>query len=175
MAQVNIYLSLGSNLGDRHANLETALAILSDTITLHAVSQIYETKPWGYLQQPYFLNCACAATTTLSPPNLLRLTRDVEERMGRKPNFRYGPRLIDLDILLYDDLIWRSDSLEIPHPGLSGRAFVIIPLAEVAKNLIHPILKESAIDLAARVGGKETVRLWGPPISLPSDAMCQSD
>jgi 2-amino-4-hydroxy-6-hydroxymethyldihydropteridine diphosphokinase len=167
MVQAMIYLSLGSNLGDRQANLETALSILSDTIALQAVSPIYETKPWGYLHQPNFLNCACAATTILSPPDLLQLIHGVEESMGRKPNFRYGPRLIDLDILLYDDLICQSPSLEIPHPRLAERAFVIIPLADVAKDVIHPILKEPAIDLAARVEGKETVRLWSPPISLP--------
>ena len=168
MAQVTVYLGLGSNLGDRQANLETAIELLARATRLRATSSVYETAPWGYRHQPHFLNCACVASTDLSPGGLLELTHEVERSIGRRPSFRYGPRLIDMDILLYGDQVYRSPTLQIPHPGLTERAFVLVPLTEVAGDVVHPVLKKRMADLATRVEGKETVKLWGPPIPLPS-------
>ena len=170
MAPVKVCLGLGSNLGDRQTNLENALRLLAQSTRLLAVSAIYETAPWGGHQQPDFLNCACVTATTLSPPALLRLTQEVERTLGRKPTFRYGPRLIDVDILLYGQRTYHTPTLEIPHPRLPVRAFALAPLAEVAPDVLHPVLKETVASLAARVEGKESLKLWAPPL-LPASLL----
>ena len=166
MASVEIYLGLGSNLGDRRLNLELALSLLAREIQLLAISSIYETEPWGVEEQPRYLNCVCRGYTALSPTAMLMLTQSVEKDLGRQATFRYGPRIIDVDILLYGRQTYRSAELEIPHPRLAERAFTLIPLAEVSPNLIHPVLQQTMSDLASRVGGREGVRLWSEAISL---------
>jgi 2-amino-4-hydroxy-6-hydroxymethyldihydropteridine diphosphokinase len=160
LGRVTAYLSLGTNLGDREANLRAALELLQRCGEVVAVSSIYETEPWGYPDQPEFLNCVCAIATGLEPPALLEATQSVEQELGRRPNFRFGPRLIDVDILLYGDASYHSDDLEIPHPRMALRAFVLVPLADVAPKVRHPLLGLSIQELADKVEEKEGVRLW---------------
>ena len=155
------YLCLGSNLGEREANLRQALELLSTKVTLSDVSSIYETEPAGYKEQPLFLNMVCRITTNLSPEELLCLAKDIEAKMGRLPSKqRYSPRPIDIDILFHNDKTMKTQDLTIPHPRLQDRAFVLIPLAEIAPNLIHPELDKSIAQLANDVKGQKGVRKW---------------
>jgi 2-amino-4-hydroxy-6-hydroxymethyldihydropteridine diphosphokinase len=135
-----IYLSLGSNLGDRLANLHNAISCLPPKAQPLIQSSVYETEPWGYSDQPTFLNQVIKAATALDPTNVLKFLKQIEVILGRKETFHYGPRLIDLDILFYDDLVLETPTLTIPHPRIAERAFVLIPLAEIAPDLYHPIL-----------------------------------
>jgi 2-amino-4-hydroxy-6-hydroxymethyldihydropteridine diphosphokinase len=135
-----IYLASGTNLGDRLANLNTAAAALYPPVKVLQASPVFRTAPWGYLEQPDFLNQAFKAETRLTPHNLLQFLKNLETRLGRQPGIRYGPRLIDLDILFYDDLVMDTEELTIPHPRLAERAFVLVPLAAIAPDLSHPIL-----------------------------------
>lgn len=146
-----IYLGLGSNLGDRLANLGAAAAALPTAVEVLRQSPIYETEPWGYADQPAFLNCVIEAQTLLEPPALLAYLKQIEASLGRTPTFRYGPRCIDLDILFYDDLILETAGLTIPHPRLHERAFVLAPLADLAANLRHPVLGKRVEDLLSEV------------------------
>ncbi|GAB4486006.1 MAG: 2-amino-4-hydroxy-6-hydroxymethyldihydropteridine diphosphokinase [Anaerolineales bacterium] len=138
-----IYLALGTNLGHRLANLRAAIHSLAPQVRLQAESRIYETAPWGFLDQPAFLNMALRAETDLPPADLLAFLKQRETELGRVPTFRNGPRLIDIDILFYDDLVLNTPPLVIPHPRLQERDFVLIPLAEIAPNLVHPVLGQS--------------------------------
>ena len=133
-----IYLLLGSNLGDRLANLRAAITSLSAKIQPIAQSSVYETEPWGYSEQPAFLNLVLKGDTELSPLDLLSFLKETEVTMGRVETFRFGPRLIDLDILFYDDLILESPKLTIPHPRITERAFVLVPLTDIAPGMVHP-------------------------------------
>ena len=135
-----IYLSLGSNLGDRLANLRKACDEIEPKIHLIDQSPVYETEPWGYSDQPLFLNQVVKAETDLEPFDLLTFLKDTEVHIGRRETFRFGPRLIDLDILFYDDLSMETPSLTIPHPRMKERAFIIMPLADIAPDLVHPSL-----------------------------------
>jgi 2-amino-4-hydroxy-6-hydroxymethyldihydropteridine diphosphokinase len=136
----NVYLALGTNLGDRLANLQQALAALPPLVRLVAASPVYETPPWGYVDQPAFLNQVVQAETGLDPHTLLRTLKQIEASVGRTATFRYGPRLIDLDILFYDDLLLDTPELSIPHPHIPERAFVLVPLADINPDLQHPSL-----------------------------------
>jgi 2-amino-4-hydroxy-6-hydroxymethyldihydropteridine diphosphokinase len=133
-----VYLSLGSNLGDRLSNLKAAADQLPPRVQIMGSSRIYETEPWGYLDQPKFLNQVLYAQTRLSPLELLAYLKDREKSIGRKPSFRFGPREVDIDILIYADQVIDQDDLIIPHPRLSERAFVLVPLAEIAPDLMLP-------------------------------------
>ena len=146
-----IYIALGTNLGERMNNLRTATTTLSPDVTVLAKSHIYETPPWGYENQPAFLNMVVKAETGLEPGTLLKYLKQIEAELGRERNFRWGPRLIDLDILFYDNLIIESPPLVIPHPRLHERAFVLVPLVDVAPDYIHPLLDRSVRKLLLQV------------------------
>ncbi len=144
-----VYLALGSNLGDRLANLKEAIAALTPQMDVKAKSQVYETPPWGYEDQPKFLNQVVRAKTYLEPEQLLKHLKRLEVALGRKESFRNGPRLIDIDILFYDDLVLNTSALVIPHPRLQERAFVLLPLMDIDPELVHPVSKKSVREMAA--------------------------
>jgi 2-amino-4-hydroxy-6-hydroxymethyldihydropteridine diphosphokinase len=133
-----IYLGLGSNLGDRRASLDAAVAALPPAASVLRRSPIYETAPWGYTDQPAFLNQVLEAETDLAPLALLSKLKKIERQLGRQTRFLNGPREIDIDILLYDDLVFYEGSLQIPHPRLHERAFILAPLTDLAPELKIP-------------------------------------
>lgn len=145
------YLGLGSNLGNRRRNLITAAALLAERAgDVLALSSFYETEPWGFVSENRFLNAALALETSLSPFDLLRLTQTIEREMGRAAKSAQGiyhDRLIDIDLLLYGDEVVRSAELEIPHPHLHERRFVLEPLREIAPFLRHPLLEKNMEEL----------------------------
>lgn len=149
MKEHTVYLALGSNLGDRLTNLKQAIAALTPQVEVKAKSQIYETPPWGYEDQPKFLNQVIKATTYLEPEPLLKHLKRLEVALGRKVSIPNGPRLIDMDILFYDDLTMDKPSLVIPHPRLHERAFVLLPLMDLAPDLVHPVRRQSVREMAA--------------------------
>lgn len=132
------YLSLGSNLGDREANIHKALGLLGETVRVIRVSSLYETAPIGVTDQGHFINAVALIETDLDPINLLNAINGIEQSVGRVRNFRWGPRVIDIDILLYDNAVVNTPELTIPHPEMMKRAFVLIPLAEIAPDLELP-------------------------------------
>ena len=146
---IRVFLGIGTNLGDRERNLQEARAALSQRLEILKESSIYQTAPWGYLDQPAFLNQVIEAQTALSSLNLLDFLKQTEKQLGRQANFRFGPRLIDLDILFYGNRIIQTPRLQVPHPRLSERAFVLIPLAEIAPEFVHPQNKQTVTQLLA--------------------------
>ena len=136
-----VFLSLGSNIGDRASNLSRALSLLrSDTVRIRRVSSLYESSPVGVTDEPVpdYINCVAEADTGLPPRSLLDYVKGVESRMGRAPTFRWGPRVIDIDILLYEGVTVESDELTIPHPRIADRKFVLIPLLELEPEFVFP-------------------------------------
>lgn len=142
-----VYLALGSNLDDRLANLKQAITALSPQMEVKAKSRVYETPPWGYTEQPMFLNQVIKANTYLEFEPLLRHIKRLEIALGRKQSFKNGPRLIDIDILFYDDLVLNTPSLVIPHPHMHERGFVLRPLMDIAPDLVHPVHKKSVREM----------------------------
>jgi len=159
MKEHTVYLALGSNLGDRLANLKQAIAALPPQMEVKAKSSVYETPPWGYEDQPKFLNQVIKAKTYLHPEPLLKHLKRLEVALGRQESFPNGPRLIDMDILFYDDLVLNSPSLVIPHPRLHERGFVLLPLMEIAPDLIHPVNKKSVREMAAGCDAREIAKV----------------
>ncbi len=142
-----VYLALGSNVGSRLANLKNAVSNLTPQLNVKKKSPVYETPPWGFKEQTAFLNQVLMAETYFEPEELLGHLKRLETALGREPSFQNGPRLIDLDILFYDDVIIDSPPLVIPHPRLHQRAFVLVPLNDIAPNLFHPLLGRQVQDL----------------------------
>lgn len=134
-----VYLALGTNLGDRRANLRAALRALPPPVRVLDRSAVYETPPWGLTDQPSFLNQVVRVETDLEPEALLAYLKGIERKLGRRKTARYGPRTIDLDILFYDDRVIETTDLVIPHPRLEERAFVLVPLADLTRELRHPV------------------------------------
>jgi len=133
-----VTLALGSNLGQRMDNLDQALKHLASEISILKLSSVYETPPWGVTEQPRFFNQVVKGTTSLPPHALLDFLKKIERRMGRVETVRFGPRVIDLDILLYGERIINTPRLQIPHPRMYERAFVLVPLAEIEPSLVIP-------------------------------------
>lgn len=154
-----VYLSLGSNLGDRAANLRSALLQLPAAKTpVSKVSSFYETEPVDVRDQPWFLNCVVEGRTELEPPELLRALRAIEAQLGSRKEFAKGPRLLDIDILLYGDLVLATPELQIPHPRMLERKFVLAPLAEIVPALKHPGWKGTARELLLATSDRSEVR-----------------
>ena len=154
-----VYLSLGSNVGDRMANLDMAIAALSASgAQVQRVSSIYETEPVDYLDQAWFLNCVVAGKTELSALELLRGLRGIETGMGSKKLIAKGPRLIDIDILLYGEKMIDSPELQVPHPRMTQRRFVLAPLDEIAPELRHPLWRGTVRELLAETSNDSQVR-----------------
>jgi 2-amino-4-hydroxy-6-hydroxymethyldihydropteridine diphosphokinase len=158
---VEIHLGLGSNLGNRAANLRMALRFLEPFVRIEAVSSLYQTSPIGPEPQPDFYNAVCRGRTGLAPDGLLRYLKHVEFEIGRRPGPRWGPRPIDIDILLYGEELVETPDAVIPHTALTERAFVLVPLAEISPDAVHPALRKSVAELAAGLSEetRSTVRL----------------
>jgi 2-amino-4-hydroxy-6-hydroxymethyldihydropteridine diphosphokinase len=143
-----VYIGIGSNLGDRQGNCLKAIELLeTEGVKALQRSSIYETEPWGLKDQPRFINMAIEVETDLTPRQLLSLLRKIENGMGRIRTMKWGPRTIDLDILLYGDMVVREADLEIPHPLMHEREFVLEPLSEIAPQNIHPVLRRTVGEL----------------------------
>jgi 2-amino-4-hydroxy-6-hydroxymethyldihydropteridine diphosphokinase len=151
---VAIYLGVGSNLGARLANLRQALKNFS----VLQQSSFYETEPVDFLEQPWFINAAVKIDTNLPPNDLLALCQDVENRLGRLRRIPKGPRVIDIDILFYDDVVSSDPFLTLPHPQISNRRFVLEPLNEIAPNLVHPVLRKTIYELLLECKDTSAVR-----------------
>jgi GTP cyclohydrolase-4 len=155
---VPVYLGLGSNMGEKQENLLRAMDYISQRLRIEKKSSVYDTEPVGNVNQSRFLNMVCRVSTSLAPNMLLTVLKAIESKMGRLPNNPpNSPRPIDIDILLYGDQIVDTPELKIPHPQLAERAFVLVPLAEIAPDLIHPVNKQSIKDLLRLVQGTQGV------------------
>jgi 2-amino-4-hydroxy-6-hydroxymethyldihydropteridine diphosphokinase len=153
-----VYLSLGSNLGDRGTNLRAALARLAEAGTVKAASGFYETEPVDVREQPWFLNCVVALETSKTPQDLLALALAIEEAMGRRRARDKGPRLIDIDILLFGDRVIDEPGLRVPHPAMHERRFVLEPLAAIASGAVHPTIKKTVEELLGALPEGQAVR-----------------
>lgn len=176
-----VYLGLGSNIGIKESNLSRALKLLPDLVTVSEVSSIYESEPVGLKDQPWFVNTACAAYTDLPPGELLAYIKHIEGQMGRIMNFKGGPRVIDIDILFYEDQVINTPDLTIPHPLIAERAFVLHPLSELNPLLFHPAESRtvaqmlSVLDRPERVKKRRWSTLYGSGLlSTPKGTLIEN-
>ncbi len=161
MKAVVVYLGLGSNLGDRMGNLASAVEHLYEKVKIKKLSSVYETEPLYYEEQPKFLNAVLSATTMLAPTELLHFVKSIERKALRKLSFRNAPRLIDIDILFYGDRVIHTEEATVPHPRIAERAFVLVPLAEIAPELVHPVSQRKISELLADVEDRGGVKKVG--------------
>lgn len=166
-----IYLGLGSNLGDRLQNLQDAVRQLAPEVHVSRLSSVCETEPWGYTDQPRFLNLALAAETSLEPHALLVHLKKIEANLKRETTFRNGPRTIDLDILFYGNLVLNTPDLVIPHPRLVERAFVLVPLDEIAPGFVHPVLHKTVHDLAGQTDTSSVSLFQAATLDCPQEEL----
>jgi 2-amino-4-hydroxy-6-hydroxymethyldihydropteridine diphosphokinase len=161
------YIGIGSNVADKLSQCEKAISAIlkADHHKLIARSSLFKTKPVGYISQDWFINGVIKIQTDLEPLELLRFLKDIESRLGRKETFRWGPRAIDLDILLFDEKEIQMKELQIPHPFLQERQFVLIPLAEIDRSLIHPVLKKSIGELLENLTEDQGVEKFWPSVN----------
>lgn len=154
------YIGLGSNVGDRLGNIKKSIELLgsSPDVTVEKTASFYETKPVGYLNQPDFINTVVKITTKLTPHQLLKVTKSIEEALLRKRTVKWGPRVIDLDILIFDDIVMDEPHLRLPHPEIKNRAFVLVPLAEIAGSLKQTDGKTIA-EILAKLSDKKGVKI----------------
>jgi 2-amino-4-hydroxy-6-hydroxymethyldihydropteridine diphosphokinase len=155
-----VYLGLGSNLGNRQKNLDLALDLLSQRMQIKKISSVYETDPVGNTDQPLFLNLVCQVNTMLAPQELLTLVKGIELKLGRMPGKVNAPRTIDIDILLYGNKTMKSRKLTVPHPRLTERAFVLVPLAEIAPEAVEPVSGKTVRALLDAITEKQGVFKW---------------
>lgn len=153
-----VFIALGSNLGDREAYLNMGRDALAQIMEIEKVSSIYETPPWGVLEQPKYLNQVVQGKTDCLPLNLLRVLKETEKKIGRTEGLRYGPRVLDLDILFFGEQVLHLENLLIPHPRIPERAFVLVPLNEIAPSWRHPASKLTIAELLAACPKEEIVR-----------------
>ncbi len=154
-----VYLGLGSNLGNREENLDKALELLAQRMRIEKQSSVYDTEPLGNADQPRFLNIVCQVSTRLTPEGLLSLAKGIESKMGR--HSKTGePRPIDIDILLYGDMVVDTPDLVIPHPRMAERAFVLVPLNEIAPNIVHPVSGKKIKEMRKAVKEVQGVFKW---------------
>ena len=161
-----VHIGLGSNLGDRVSCLREAVQRLGAFVAISKASQLYVAAPLGYVRDDAFINAVVAGTTTLKPLELLQAMQDVEAAMGRRPGVQFGPRPIDLDLLFYDAVQINSRKLTVPHPLLHQRAFVLKPLAEIAPNLMHPVMYYTISQLLQDAEDAEQVQVYSPRAQL---------
>jgi len=157
----NVYLSIGSNLGNRIINCKKSLREISRISIITSISSLYETEPIGNSNQPRFINLAVSINTRLPSPLLLEMIKKIETNIGRFKNEKWGPRIIDIDIIFYNNICINQSSLVIPHPSAHSRRFVMEPINEIAPNLIHPVLKRDITTLLKRVKQKQFIRKVG--------------
>ncbi len=166
MKEFTAYILIGGNIGDRFANLLTAKELINKQCgTIIKESSVYQTAAWGLKEQPDFLNQVLILSTTLNPETLMRSLLSVEETMGRKRSIKFGPRIIDLDILLINDFLIESEFLTVPHPALQQRKFALIPLHEVAPDLLHPVEHKTINQLLTECKDELVVQKISTPAS----------
>ncbi len=160
-----VYLSLGSNLGDRISNIQQAVNFLTNdsSIKVLKTSSFYETEPWGGVSKNWFANAVIRIETNLTPVELLKITQNIEAKLGRdrSKEIRWGERSLDIDILFYDDLVFQNEILTIPHKELHKRAFVLVPMLEIAENFVHPVFKKNMLELHEALENPEEIYLYG--------------
>lgn len=154
-----VFLALGTNLGDRHANLIAALNALGDYVEIMSKSRLYETSPMYVADQPAFLNMVVRAVTELTPHELLAALKHLEKKLGRKTTYSNGPRLIDLDILYFDDILLDDEDLQIPHLRISERSFVLSPMADISIDFLDPRTGESIANMLKALGDVNEVKI----------------